>query len=354
MGLKRLHTLNLEGQSITSIEPLSGLTNLEYLELRYNQIEDVSPISKLGKIRRLNLDDNQLKQLPDISRLSSLEELSVTRNQISELPNITSSSLRHLNLGDNAIRGLAVSGLEQLSYLGLSDNPLESLTFADDQTIGQLAIDRTGFNDLSSLKNTNATLHTLEARQNGITSIETLATFTRLNGLYLEDNEIVTIGSTFDAMSGTYVQMWGNPLLCTEVARLDELPVNVDFNGQCATDTDGDGSVDGRDAFPNDMQPRLIPTAMARLMTGTQALQPLIRPRGSSLMAMMMMMASTMMQMLFRLMPSKTRTQMEMAWAITRMLSRMIPISSILVSKTRLRAWKALTYSSACAKKPMV
>ena len=252
-GLKRLHTLNLEGQSITSIEPLSELTNLEYLELRYNQIEDVSPIFKLGKIRRLNLDDNQLKQLPDISRLSSLEELSVTRNQISELPNITSNSLRHLNLGDNAIRTLAVSGLEQLSYLGLSDNPLESLTFADDQTIGQLAIDRTGFKDLSSLKNTNATLHTLEARQNGITSIETLATFTRLNGLYLEDNEIVTIGSTFDAMSGTYVQMWGNPLLCTEVARLDELPVNVDFSGQCATDTDGDGSVDGRDAFPNDM-----------------------------------------------------------------------------------------------------
>ena len=252
-GLKRLHTLNLEGQSITSIEPLSELTNLEYLELRYNQIEDVSPIFKLGKIRSLNLDDNQLKQLPDIARLSSLELLSVTRNQISELPNITSNSLRHLNLGDNAIRALAVSGLEQLSYLGLSDNPLESLTFADDQTIGQLAIDRTGFKDLSSLKNTNATLHTLEARQNGITSIETLATFTRLNGLYLEDNEIVTIGSTFDAMSGTYVQMWGNPLLCTEVARLDELPVNVDFSGQCATDTDGDGSVDGRDAFPNDM-----------------------------------------------------------------------------------------------------
>ena len=252
-GLKRLHTLNLEGQSITSIEPLSELTNLEYLELRYNQIEDVSPISNLGKIRSLNLDNNQLKQLPDIARLSSLELLSVTRNQISELPNITSNSLRHLNLGDNAIRTLAVSGLEQLSYLGLSDNPLESLTFADDQTIGQLAIDRTGFKDLSSLKNTNATLHTLEARQNGITSIETLATFTRLNGLYLEDNEIVTIGSTFDAMSGTYVQMWGNPLLCTEVARLDELPVNVDFSGQCATDTDGDGSVDGRDAFPNDM-----------------------------------------------------------------------------------------------------
>ena len=252
-GLKRLHTLNLEGQSITSIEPLSELTNLEYLELRYNQIEDVSPIFKLGKIRSLNLDDNQLKQLPDISRLSALELLSVTRNQISELPNMTSSGLRHLNLGDNAIRALAISGLEQLSYLGLRDNPLESLTFADDQTIGHLVIDRTGFNDLSSLKNTNDTLHTLEARQNGITSIETLATFTRLNGLYLEDNEIVTIGSTFDAMSGTYVQMRGNPLLCTEVARLDELTVNVDFNGQCATDTDGDGSVDGRDAFPNDV-----------------------------------------------------------------------------------------------------
>ncbi len=38
------------------------------------------------------------------------------------------------------------------------------------------------------------------------------------------------------AMSGTNIYMSGNPLLCTEEERLGNLPVNVYFNGQCATD----------------------------------------------------------------------------------------------------------------------
>ena len=69
--------------------------------------------------------------------------------------------------------------------------------------------------------------------------------------LNIENNDISTIGAAFDSMSDTNVYMNGNPLLWEE-ARLGELPVNVYFNGQCATDSDGDGSVDGRDASPDD------------------------------------------------------------------------------------------------------
>ncbi len=251
-GLKRLHTLNLEGQSIADIGALSGLSNLESLSLRYNQIENVSAISNLGNIRYLDLDDNQLKLVPDISGLSSLEELRLSQNLITEVADLNSSSLRHLSLENNSIRTATIANIDQLWYLNLSRNPLQSLTFADSQAIGHLNLSQAGFSDFASLLNTNDTLQYLDANQNGITSIEVLSSFTRLNGLYLEDNEIVSIGAAFDAMTGTHIQMRGNPLLCTEVERLDELPVNVYFEGQCATDSDGDGSVDGRDAFPDD------------------------------------------------------------------------------------------------------
>ena len=69
----------------------------------------------------------------------------------------------------------------------------------------------------------------------------------------ISSNDISSIGSAFDAMASTNVYMNGNPLLCTEEQRLDSLTVNVYFNGQCTTDSDGDGSVDGRDAFPSDV-----------------------------------------------------------------------------------------------------
>ena len=56
-----------------------------------------------------------------------------------------------------------------------------------------------------------------------------------------------------------------------EVQRLDSLTVNVYFSGQCTTDSDGDGSVDGRDAFPSDVAAS-VDTATGRQTIGTRAL----------------------------------------------------------------------------------
>jgi Leucine-rich repeat (LRR) protein len=204
-------------------------------------------------MRTLNLQNNRLKELPNISRLSSLENLYLTNNQLTEVEGLESDSLRHVQLGANAIRSVSVSGVEQLSYLDLSSNPLQSLTFADNQTVRHLNLDRTGFANLALLSEISESLQYLDARENGISSINSLSSFTRLDGLYLEDNEIVSFGTTFDSMSGTSINLSRNPLLCSEVERFDDLPVNIYFEGQCATDTDGDGSVDGRDAFPDDV-----------------------------------------------------------------------------------------------------
>ena len=251
-GLKKLRTLHIEGQSVTNVGPLSGLGALEELNLRYNEITDITPLSTLGNISSLNLQSNRLNQMPDISRLSFLEDLYLEDNGIASLSGLESSSLRSLRLSGNAIQTASISNIDNLSYLELNNNPLKSLSFADSQAINHLSIDQTGFVGIESLANISDTLRYLDARGNSIVLIDSLASFTLLDGLNLEDNDIVIFGSSFDLMSGTNIQMSGNPLLCTEVERFDVLPVNVFFSSQCSIDTDGDGSVDGRDAFPND------------------------------------------------------------------------------------------------------
>ena len=132
-------------------------------------------------------------------------------------------------------------------------NPLKALSFSDDQPIYALDINETGFTDFGSLANIADTLGHLTAQRNGITTVAALASFSQLNYLDLQSNEISVIGAAFDAMSGTNIYLNQNPILCTEQARFESLAVNVYFDGQCATDADGDGRPDALDAFPNDI-----------------------------------------------------------------------------------------------------
>ena len=57
------HTeLNLNGNQIIDVSPLSGLTNLSWLFLAGNQIKDVSPLSGLTNLSLLILHYNQITE----------------------------------------------------------------------------------------------------------------------------------------------------------------------------------------------------------------------------------------------------------------------------------------------------
>ena len=64
--LTKLTSLNLSGNQISDIKPLSNLTNLTFLDLSGNQISDIKPLSNLTKLTSLDLAKNPLtsKQCP--------------------------------------------------------------------------------------------------------------------------------------------------------------------------------------------------------------------------------------------------------------------------------------------------
>ena len=64
--LTKLTSLELWGNKISDIKPLSNLTNLTYLSLRENKISDIKPLSNLTNLTEVDLTKNPLivKQCP--------------------------------------------------------------------------------------------------------------------------------------------------------------------------------------------------------------------------------------------------------------------------------------------------
>ena len=242
--------MSVNGHRVLDLGPLANLQNLSRLDLIQNKIQNISPITGLGQLQELNLQGNQVPEIPSLSAMRALRSLSLRENRIGTYDGIESSSLNYVDLSHNALKEVRVANLSNLHHMSLNGNPLKSLSFSDDQSLGALEIRDTGFTNFEALENVSDTLGFLEADRNGMTSVESLSSFSNLYHLGLENNDISLIGSAFDSMTNTNIYLEGNPLLCTEEQRLESLTVNVYFNGQCTTDSDDDGSVDGRDAFP--------------------------------------------------------------------------------------------------------
>ena len=125
-----LKTLYLEGNSLSSVSPLSGLTHLRDLRLSFNPISDLSPVSRLANLTTLYLDRNQIADISAISGLTNLRELGLDDNSISDVSPLSGLlNLTNLYLDGNQIADLSpVSGLTSLGFLSLRYNSISDLS----------------------------------------------------------------------------------------------------------------------------------------------------------------------------------------------------------------------------------
>jgi internalin A len=102
--LKTLTTLNLGGNKISDVKPLSGLTNLTLLDLSLNQISDVKPLAGLTNLTDLDLLGNRIRDVKPLAGLNKLNTLWLFGNQISDV--------------------MPLAGLTNLTTVLLSGNPI--------------------------------------------------------------------------------------------------------------------------------------------------------------------------------------------------------------------------------------
>ena len=122
--------IDLSNRNLTNgaIVPLQYLTNLEILDLGGNQISDLTPLSNLTNLTQLKVYDNsRIRDLTPLSDLANLTRLSLYYNQISDLTPLSKlTKLEWLELSGNQISDLKpLENLTNLKWLGVKNNLIE-------------------------------------------------------------------------------------------------------------------------------------------------------------------------------------------------------------------------------------
>ena len=125
-----LMTLQLIGQEISSLEPLSCCQHLQHLWLIEASLSSMTGLQHLPNLTHLYLHTNCITVISHLSHLSSLIVLWLAGNRITTIEGLeTLTALQELHLADNPIRRIG-SGLDcttSLQVLNLSATGIASL-----------------------------------------------------------------------------------------------------------------------------------------------------------------------------------------------------------------------------------
>ncbi len=138
-GLERcvnLALIDLSGNEIADVTPLSGLTNVQSLDLAGNKIKDVGPLKDLKKLQYLKLEKNEVESIAALSELTAMQALYLSDNKVADLgPLSKMEKLASLYLANNQVADLKpIAGLKWIGSLDLKGNqvadvaPLSGLT----------------------------------------------------------------------------------------------------------------------------------------------------------------------------------------------------------------------------------
>ena len=122
--------LDLQGNTISDISPISGLAKLTDLYLDGNNIADVAPLAGLTQLKNLYLENNTLSDISALAELTQLIQLTLNGNNISDVsPLAALTQLTYLNLTQNNISDVSpLAALTQLTRLVLSSNNISDVS----------------------------------------------------------------------------------------------------------------------------------------------------------------------------------------------------------------------------------
>lgn len=95
----------LQNTKVTSLAPLSQLTNLTHIYVSNNNISSLKPLSQFTKLTEIDVSNNQISSLAPLSNLTNLKKINASRNKL-------------ITLGES------LEKLQKLTHLDVSYNKL--------------------------------------------------------------------------------------------------------------------------------------------------------------------------------------------------------------------------------------
>ena len=170
-------SLNLQNQSLTTLEVLEGITGLTELNVGYNKI---------------SLEDEKSQEI--LKSMTKLQTLNLTNNNITNILAINSlKNLKNLYIGgiNNKINLKEIEDIiSNLNLLNVSTESLKTINNCDSNKITKLNLIASSLTELPDLSGL-VKLKTLNLQQNpDISNFETISQVTSLENLILKNNNL--------------------------------------------------------------------------------------------------------------------------------------------------------------------
>ncbi|XP_038117147.1 leucine-rich repeat and guanylate kinase domain-containing protein-like [Culex quinquefasciatus] len=193
---KKLKTIKLKRNLISSIDGFKAVPSLVHLDLSYNRITHFNndAFEKNRKLERLFMNHNDISELPSFQNIDNLEVLNLSNNDLQEISDTQFSGNLMLNSLDASYNQLSHFNLNQLddkpnlSFISVSFNNLESLYIP-----GQVQKMDARNNSISSINANICSLQHLFLSHNQITDISALHNCRGMKMLNLSHNKLQSI-----------------------------------------------------------------------------------------------------------------------------------------------------------------
>jgi len=198
----KLVKLDLRDNAIADISALVDLQELEWLCLWNNKVENISPLMSLSKLKHLDLDNNSVKDLSVIPYLTNIEALWISSNPLedievlTQLPNLRRLGLKNTDLQDEDLDVLIK--LTKLTELTIENNPKLTANKFDELEAALTGCEISHSELFYKLKLGDAEFSSdaisISAAAMNVSDLSGLEHFTKLKTLVLSSNAISDIG----------------------------------------------------------------------------------------------------------------------------------------------------------------
>ena len=200
--------------NITTLEPLSELSELQNLDCSNTNVDDISPIRNLNKINTLAISNTQISNISDLRYTNNIKTLTAENLHIDNIEiiglygQLTNLSIKGTDVSDISalenceqlvnldISGTKVTTLDSIMlpqsirFLDISDTEISDITpLATLENLQVLIIDNTQVTDISPLSNSSK-LNELQCSNTAVGDIMPLKDLQHLVRIYCDNTQI--------------------------------------------------------------------------------------------------------------------------------------------------------------------